>query len=110
MYLGIIRRGIEFDAELAFNNLPEPSNYQSEFDVVEAVLDQHFEKFLHMTSDIDTEEAAEERGLLLRELGTIAKRVTNLVGIWDHIDNVVETRKTIHAKVLGLHDGATPKI
>jgi hypothetical protein len=111
MYVEMLRRGIEWDAERAFNNPKEPTGYEREWDIIVDTFDNHFDKFLHMTKDFDTSEVIEQRVTLLENLKEIALRVTVLqISIREDLDKLVETRKSIYAKELTADEGQSFKI
>lgn len=111
MYLEMLRRGIEWDAEVDFKNPAEPTGYDREFDIVTQTFDNHFEKFLHMTKDFDTPEVIEQRAALLENLREIALRVTvSQISIRADMDKLVEFRKSIYAKELTVDEGQSFKI
>jgi hypothetical protein len=72
MYLAIIRKGIEFDAERAFRNLPTLRDNQTEWDVLDETFHHFFQKFMKMTEDFNTPEVMGERRNLLWNLQKIA--------------------------------------
>jgi hypothetical protein len=111
MYVEMLRRGIEWDAEAAFNNPPEPLEYQTEWDVVVDTFDNHFDKFLHMTKDFDTPEVIEQRLNILENLKEIATRVTVLQrSIREDMEKLVEHRKSMYAKELTVEETQSFKI
>jgi hypothetical protein len=86
MYLAIIRKGIEFDAEQAFRNLPAPRDYQTEWDVLDQTFHHFFDKFMEMTEDFNTPEVIEERRNLLWNLQKIAIHSVNMTtSIHEHV-------------------------
>jgi hypothetical protein len=101
MYVEMLRRGIEWDAERAFNNPKEPTGYEREWDIVVDTFDNQFDKFLYMTKDFDTPEVIEQRVTLLENLRQIALRVTvSQISIRADMDKLVDNRKSIYAKEL----------
>jgi hypothetical protein len=111
MYVEMLRRGIEWDAEAAFNNPPEPTEYQTKWDVVSETFDNYFDKFLHITNGFDTPEVIEQRLNLLENLKEIAIRITGLQhSIREDLDKLVESRKFIYAKELTVGEDQSFKI
>lgn len=87
MYLEMMRRGIEFDAEHAFQNLPEPRDWQTTWDVIDDTYLHFFDKFLHMTDGYETAEVAEHRKELLHALNRIAIHCNAMtVSLHDHVN------------------------
>jgi hypothetical protein len=111
MYLEMMRRGIEFDAELAFSNMPEPEAYQTNWDVIDATFGRFFDKFMHMTEGHDTEEVIEQRNLLLTNLKNIAISNNFLTtSIHDHVEALRQNTFDLHRNKLIFDPPLSPSL